>query len=91
MCRDDLSFQRRRTFRQRKPANCNSLEDVGGWCGVRRAFNGLGVNALNRWLLSKDTDLEARREALDAFRASLQINTDQQKVIGLMLKYNLQR
>lgn len=56
-----------------------------------RAFNGLGVNALNRWLLSKDTDLEARREALDAFRASLQLNTDQQKVIGLMLKYNLQR
>ncbi|MDG2291108.1 MAG: tetratricopeptide repeat protein [Phycisphaerales bacterium] len=67
------------------------LESIGIDDTLWRAYNGLGVNALNRWLLSKEVDTEARLQALDAFRASLQINADQQKVIGLMLKYNLQR
>ena len=56
-----------------------------------RAYNGLGVNALNRWLLSKETDSEAFELARDAFRASLQYNGDQQKVIALLLKYGMRK
>jgi tetratricopeptide (TPR) repeat protein len=51
--------------------------------------NGVGVNALNRWLLSNKSNNLARTESRDAFRASLRANPDQPKVIGLMLKYNL--
>lgn len=56
-----------------------------------RAYNGLGCSALNRWLMSDRTDEEARMEARDAFRASLQLNIDQAKVIRLMLKYGMRR
>ena len=56
-----------------------------------RAYNGLGVNALNRWLLSKETDFEAFEQARNAFRASLQFNPDQQKVINLLLKYGMRK
>ncbi len=56
-----------------------------------RAYNGLGCTALNRWLLSDRTDEEARQEARDAFRTSLQLNIDQAKVIRLMLKYGMRR
>lgn len=53
------------------------------------SLNGLGVNALNAWLLSKRTDEDARIEARDAFRRSLRVNPKQQKVIDLMLNYKL--
>lgn len=66
--------------------SCVAIDDTQ-W----RAFNGLGVNALNRWLLSEEADTEARDQAREAFRASLQLNPDQQKVIGLLLKYGMRR
>ncbi len=53
------------------------------------SHNGIGVNALNRWLVSKKTDEDAKREARDAFRQSLRINRDQQRLIKLMLRYEL--
>lgn len=56
-----------------------------------RAYNGLGCSALNRWLLSDRTDEAAKMEARDAFRASLQLNMDQAKVIRLMLEYGMRR
>ncbi len=49
-----------------------------------QSWNGIGVNAINTWLLSKKRDAEAGREARDAFRKSLRINPDQQKLILLM-------
>ncbi len=54
------------------------------------SLNGVGVNALNTWLLSNRTDEAARKEAGDAFRRSLRINSDQPRVIQLMLNYQLQ-
>jgi tetratricopeptide (TPR) repeat protein len=53
------------------------------------ALNGIGVNALNRWLLSKKRDTAARREARNAFRRSLRANENQPKVVSLMLNYDL--
>jgi tetratricopeptide (TPR) repeat protein len=49
-----------------------------------QSWNGVGVNAINTWLLSKKRDTEAAREARDAFRKSLRINADQPKLILLM-------
>jgi len=60
--------------------------DAGDW----GAWNGLGVNALNRWLLSAKSDEGARLEARNAFRQSLRLNASQQNVIVLMQKYGLQ-
>ncbi len=51
------------------------------------ALNGIGVNALNAWILSKDPD--AMMEAGKAFRQSLRANADQQKVVSLLLNYKL--
>ena len=53
------------------------------------SLNGVGVNALNSWLLSKKRDKEAAREAKDAFRASLRANPDQPKIIKLLTDYQL--
>ncbi len=53
------------------------------------AWNGVGVNALNDWLLSKRRNMDARDEARDAFRHSLRANSDQPKVVKLLLNYNL--
>jgi tetratricopeptide (TPR) repeat protein len=53
------------------------------------AWNGVGINALNAWLLSDKSEDAARLEARDAFRHSLQLNNDQQKLIMLMQKYGL--
>ena len=53
------------------------------------ALNGIGVNALNTWLLSDKRDLQAKIEARDAFRHSLQTKPDQSKVVELLLRYNL--
>jgi tetratricopeptide (TPR) repeat protein len=65
----------------------NATEQDGGDWG---AWNGLGVNALNRWLLSAKADDGARLEARNAFRQSLRLNSSQQNVIVLMQKYGLQ-
>jgi tetratricopeptide (TPR) repeat protein len=54
-----------------------------------QAYNGIGVNAINTWLLSKKQDNKARNEARDAFRRSLRINNDQAKLITLMSNYGL--
>ena len=53
------------------------------------ALNGIGVNALNTWLLSGKRDMKAKIEARDAFRRSLQTKRDQPKVIALLLRYGL--
>lgn len=56
-----------------------------------QSHNGIGVNMLNKWLLSKKQDREAMRAARDAFRKSLRINSDQQKLITLMSTYQLEK
>ncbi len=53
------------------------------------AQNGVGVNALNTWLLSGKRDMQAKIEARDAFRHSLRTKPDQSKVVALLLRYNL--
>jgi len=53
------------------------------------ALNGIGVNALNVWLLSDKTDTKAKIEARDAFRRSLQTKPDQPKLVALFLRYDL--
>lgn len=53
------------------------------------SWNGIGVNALNTYLLSEKSDLSAKRQAGQAFRRSLQINPDQTRVIELVLNYKL--
>lgn len=53
------------------------------------SWNGIGCNAVNRWLLSKKEDREARRIAGDALRKSLRLNPNQQNVIQLVSTYQL--
>jgi tetratricopeptide (TPR) repeat protein len=59
--------------------------DPGHW----PSLNGIGVNALNSWLLSKKRDEQAKQEAGRAFRRSLRVNSDQAKVVELLLQYNI--
>ena len=53
------------------------------------SLNGVGVNALNAWLISGKSNAEAAREARESFRRSLRVNTDQPKVIRLLQDYGL--
>lgn len=53
------------------------------------AWNGIGVNALNRWLLSEKRDSVAGSEARRAFRASMSANPNQPKVLKLYTTYGL--
>lgn len=53
------------------------------------SLNGLGVNALNAWLVSERTDVEMALEARQAFYASLRANPDQPKVVEILTKYPL--
>ncbi|MEM7228892.1 MAG: tetratricopeptide repeat protein [Planctomycetota bacterium] len=53
------------------------------------SHNGIGVNALNAFLLSNRQDMGAKEEAGRSFRKSLQINRDQDRVIQIMLNYGL--
>lgn len=53
------------------------------------AWNGIGVNMLNEWLLSKRQDRTLAQHARDAFRASLRINPDQPKIVQLLSNYQL--
>ena len=54
-----------------------------------QAWNGVGVNRLNAWLLSDRQNQEAFAESGSAFRESLRANGDQPKVLELMLNYRL--
>jgi superkiller protein 3 len=54
-----------------------------------QSHNGIGVNAINTWLLSNRQDEQAKTEARDAFRKSLRINPGQQKLVTLMSNYGL--
>lgn len=49
-----------------------------------QSWNGIGVNAINTWLLSKKRDVTSGNEARDAFRRSLRINGEQPKLVLLM-------
>ena len=60
--------------------------DPNAW----RAWNGVGVNALNRWVLGDKRDDEAKLEARHAFRRSLRLNNNQPLVIVQMQKWGLQ-
>ena len=51
------------------------------------ALNGVGCNALNTWLLSDKRNGAAFREARQAFRRSLRVNPEQEKVISLLSRY----
>lgn len=53
------------------------------------AWNGIGVNALNGWLLTKRRDRELAGQAREAFRTSLRIQPDQPKIIQLLSTYQL--
>lgn len=53
------------------------------------AWNGIGVNALNGWLLTKRRDRDLASQARDAFRSSLRINPDQPKIVQLLSTYQL--
>ena len=52
-------------------------------------MRGIGVNALNRWLLSDRQDQASLAEARRAFRRSLQINSDQPRLLTVMSNYGL--
>jgi tetratricopeptide (TPR) repeat protein len=53
------------------------------------SWTGVGVNALNTWLLSERQDEASFREARNAFRRSLQTNPDQPRLVTLMSNYGL--
>jgi tetratricopeptide (TPR) repeat protein len=53
------------------------------------SLNGVGVNAINTWLLSKKRDTAAADEARRAFRASLRANPEQPKIVMLLSSYGL--
>lgn len=73
-------------FGEAREAYSAALElDGGHW----PSLNGLGVSALNAWLLSDRTDSAERTIAADAFRQSLRQNPEQQAVINLLIEYRL--
>lgn len=53
------------------------------------ALNGIGVNALNTWLLGQRSNGAAALEARDAFTRSLRLNPDQPKVVRLLTTYQI--
>jgi len=53
------------------------------------SWNGIGVNALNTWLLSERREVAAANEARQAFRTSMEINPDQPRILRLMATYGL--
>lgn len=53
------------------------------------SLNGVGINSLNAWLLSKKSDTDAWEAARSAFRRSLRVNRNQPKLIALMSNYNM--
>lgn len=71
----------------------NSIEAYRAAVGLDSShwpsWSGVGVNALNAWLLSDRQDTEAFNEARRAFRRSLQINSNQPRLVTLMSNYGL--
>ena len=53
------------------------------------SWNGIGVNALNTWLLSERREVTAANEARQAFRTSMEINPDQPRILRLLATYGL--
>lgn len=53
------------------------------------SWSGIGVNALNKWLLSDREDAESYNEARRAFRRSLQINPNQPRLLAVMSNYGM--
>lgn len=51
------------------------------------AWNGVGVCLLNQYLWSERQDEQARRGAMEALRRSLQIKTNQPRIIELVRRY----
>lgn len=51
------------------------------------ALNGLGVCYLNLYILSDQRDVGAKNEAINCFRRSLQIRSDQPRVLELLGRY----
>ncbi|MDX2131259.1 MAG: tetratricopeptide repeat protein [Planctomycetota bacterium] len=51
------------------------------------ALNGVGVCLMNEWHFTDQKDERARREALDAWRRSLQIQRNQPRILELLGKY----
>ena len=51
------------------------------------ALNGVGVNLLNKFLLSDKQDLDAKSEAIKSLRRSLQIEPKQPVVLDLVTRY----
>ncbi|MHC5027394.1 MAG: tetratricopeptide repeat protein, partial [Planctomycetota bacterium] len=54
-----------------------------------QSLNGIGVNSINRWLVSDKQDTEAAVTARTAFRRSLQVYPNQPRVLELMSNYQL--
>ncbi len=51
------------------------------------AMNGLAVNLLNDYIRSNRTNNDARQEALELLRHSLQLSKDQPKIVELLSRY----
>ena len=54
-----------------------------------RALNGVGVNAVNLWLLTGKNDNNLKDRASRVFRRSLRVKQDQPRVLKLVLTYQL--
>lgn len=52
------------------------------------ALNGMGVCLLNRYLLSEQGNVKARRDGVAALRRSLQINSEQPRIVDLVSRYS---
>ncbi len=51
------------------------------------ALNGIGVCMLNTWVWSRQTDEQAKAEAIRVLRRSLQIERDQPRILDLITRY----
>jgi len=51
------------------------------------SLNGVGTNAMNKWLTSGRQDDDSRLEARRSFQRSIKVNPDQPKVIAILTQY----
>ncbi len=51
------------------------------------SLNGVGTNAMNKWLTSGKKDDDSRIEARRSFQKSIKVNPDQPKVIAILTQY----
>lgn len=52
-------------------------------------WNGIAINAVNRWVQSQQQDADAANEARNAIRRSLEIHPNQPKIVRLSTQYQL--